>query len=163
MRKLLVVLFLLPVLVWADVLTGKVVSVHDGDTITVLDSIKKQHRIRLSGIDAPELSQAYGRRSRDHLTGLVASRNVQVEWQKHDKYRRVVGKVQVNGRDVNLEQLQAGFAWHYKKYESEQAYDDRKLYADAEQSARARGIGLWHDKNAVPPWEFRRQRANHDR
>lgn len=142
----------------AAVLSGKVVSVHDGDTITVLDEDKHQHRIRLAGIDAPELGQAFGRASREHLAGLVAGKQVSVEWQKHDKYRRVLGKVLVDGVDANLEQLRAGMAWHYRKYESEQSPAERKSYDETERNARATGLGLWQDRRPQPPWEYRQKR-----
>jgi endonuclease YncB( thermonuclease family) len=74
-------------------LTGRVVGVHDGDTITVLDADRTQHKIRLTGIDAPESKQAFGSRSKQHLSSLVYNRQVMVEWEKHDRYGRTVGVV----------------------------------------------------------------------
>ena len=87
--------FSFPVL--AETLSGRVVHVADGDTITVLDASKHLHKIRLSGIDAPERMQAYGNVSKKHLDSLVAGEAVTVEWSKHDKYQRIVGKVLKNG------------------------------------------------------------------
>ncbi len=84
---------LLPITASADSLTGKVVKVADGDSITVLDSINTQHRIRLQGIDAPEKGQAFGNASRKHLANLVAGKEVTVKWDKRDRYRRIVGFV----------------------------------------------------------------------
>ena len=139
-------------------LEGKVVSIADGDTITVLDSGEKQHRIRLTGIDAPESGQAFGTRSRQRLADLVFGKQVIVEYDKKDRYRRTLGKVIVDGRDANLEQIKSGMAWHYKYYESEQPPEDRKTYAEAEVEARAAKRGLWVDPNPVPPWDFRRGR-----
>ena len=92
----------------AETLSGRVVHVADGDTITVLDAGNQQHEIRLSGIDAPERKQAYGNASKKHLADLVADKSVSVEWNKHDKYQRIVGKVLQNGQDVCLEQIKAG-------------------------------------------------------
>jgi endonuclease YncB( thermonuclease family) len=137
------------------VLTGKVVKVVDGDTIYVLDDALTQQKIRLSGIDAPEKSQPYGLASRKHLASLVAGKSVTVEYTKHDRYGRIVGKVVIDGVDACLEQIKAGLAWHYKKYQNEQAAGDRKVYAQAENQARAERIGLWRDNNPRPPWEFR--------
>ena len=141
----------------ASTLQGKVVHIADGDTITVLDANNTQHKIRLQGIDAPEKAQAFGQRSKQSLHQLVHSKPVSVEYQKKDKYGRTVGKVVFNGLDVCLEQIKLGMAWHYKQYESEQTKEDREIYAQAELSARANAIGLWKDKQPIPPWEYRRQ------
>ncbi len=86
-------------------LVGRVVSIADGDTLTVLDSGDTQHRIRLSGIDAPESGQAFGTRSREHLADLVFGKGVRVEYDKRDRYGRTLGKVLIDGRDANLEQI----------------------------------------------------------
>jgi endonuclease YncB( thermonuclease family) len=88
--------------VWAEVLVGKVVAVADGDTITVLDDTKVQHKIRLAGIDAPERKQPFGQRARERLSELVFGKTVQVETEKTDRYGRQVGKVLIEGRDANL-------------------------------------------------------------
>ena len=90
----------LPVL--ATGLVGKVVSVADGDTVTVLDADRVQHKIRLSGIDAPERAQAFGKRSREYLASMVAGQQVAVETDKTDRFGRSIGKVLLQGRDINL-------------------------------------------------------------
>ena len=141
----------------AATLQGKVVNVADGDTLTVLDGHKTQHKIRLQGIDAPEKSQPFGQKSKQSLNQLVHSKMVTVEFEKKDKYGRTVGKVLLNDNDVCLEQLKLGMAWHYKKYASEQSKEDREIYAQAEQLAKSQAIGLWRDKNPMPPWDFRQQ------
>jgi endonuclease YncB( thermonuclease family) len=142
----------------AATIYGKVVGVADGDTITVLDADNTQHKIRLSGIDAPEKKQAFGQRSKQSLSDLVFSKTVAVETTKRDRYGREIGKVIVNGVDANLVQVQRGFAWHYKAYEREQPAIDRKVYANAENEARAARRGLWADVEPVPPWDFRHSR-----
>ncbi len=141
---------------FADTLTGKVVKITDGDTLYVLDANYEQHKIRLAGIDAPERKQAYGLASRKHLLSIVAGKQVTVEYQKRDRYRRIIGKVLVDGIDVCLEQVKAGLAWHYKKYQHEQSPEDQRLYADAEHKARNERLGLWRENNPNPPWEYRR-------
>ena len=141
--------------VQAETLLGKVVNVADGDTITVLDADKVQHKIRLAGIDAPEKKQAFGQRSKQNLSDLVFDKTVTVETYKRDKYKREVGKVLLEGVDANLVQVQRGMAWHYKAYEREQPVIDRKVYADAETEARTARRGLWADAEPVPPWDFR--------
>ena len=139
----------------AATIEGKVVGVADGDTITVLDATNTQHKIRLSGIDAPEKKQPFGNHSKESLSELVFAKTVTVETDKLDKYKRNVGKVQVNGVDANLEQVKRGMAWHYKAYEREQPAVDRKAYSDAENEANAARRGLWSDADPVPPWVFR--------
>ena len=140
----------------ADTLTGKVVKVADGDSITVLENTNTQHRIRLQGIDAPERKQAFGNASRKHLASLVAGKEVTVKWAKRDRYGRIVGTVIVDGHDMNLAQVKTGMAWFYRYYQKELSAENRKLYAQAEDEARANKKGLWQDKNPMPPWEWRR-------
>lgn len=142
----------------ADTLTGKVVHVADGDTITVLDDSRAQHVIRLAGIDSPEKRQPFGTKAKQHLSGLVAGQTVTVDYKKRDRYKRIVGKITLNGTDICLEQIRAGLAWHYKKYEKEQPEADRITYAAEEDAARARQIGLWSDPYPVAPWDFRKHR-----
>lgn len=142
----------------AETYVGRVVRVADGDTITVLDQAKVQHKVRLAGIDAPEKRQPFGQVSKRHLASLVADEMVLVEFMKRDRYRREVGKVVVGGRDVNLAQLEAGLAWHYRRYAHEQPYADRLEYAAAEAVAREAREGLWVDAQPVPPWEYRHRR-----
>ena len=137
-------------------LMGRVVGVHDGDTITILDLSKQQHKIRLAGIDAPEGKQPFGARSRQNLVSMVHTRTVTVNWQKRDHYGRIVGQVYAEGSDVGIEQVRSGFAWWYRAYAREQSAKDRKAFAAAEQDARAAKRGLWVDPHAVAPWDWRR-------
>ncbi len=112
---------------FADTLTGKVVKVADGDSITILDSTDTQHRIRLQGIDAPERKQAFGNASRKHLASLVAGKEVTVKWDKRDRYRRIVGFVIVDGQDMNLEQVKAGIGLWQDKHPMP-PWEWRRLY-----------------------------------
>lgn len=143
---------------FANTLTGLVVGIADGDTLTLLDAAHVQHKIRLAGIDAPEKKQAFGDRSKQSLSSLVFGKQVSVEWNKLDRYGRVIGKVILGKEDACLAQVRAGLAWHYKAYENEQSYADRERYARAELDARASKRGLWGEPNPLPPWEFRRAR-----
>lgn len=144
----------------AETIQGKVVRVADGDTIMVLDQAKTQHKIRLSGIDAPEKGMPFGQKSKQHLSDLVAGRMVMVETIKVDRYKRNVGKVLLDGQDANLAQVEAGFAWHYKAYQREQSPADRHVYSQAEERAREAKKGLWLDREPEPPWEWRKNRAS---
>lgn len=139
----------------ANELQGRVVGVSDGDTITVLDAKNQQHKVRLAGIDAPEKSQAFGQASKRQLSELVFGKAVVVEWQKLDRYGRIVGKVLLDGTDVCLEQIRKGLAWHYKKYAGDQSADDRQTYAAVEVEAREARIGLWLYASPEPPWDYR--------
>ena len=141
----------------AATLQGKVIGVADGDTLTLLDAQKNQHKIRLQGIDAPEKVQAFGNKSKQSLHEMVHGKEVFVDVQKKDKYGRSVGKILVNQTDACLEQIKRGMAWHYKQYANEQSPEDRDVYAQAESTARAQSLGLWKDKSPTPPWAFRKQ------
>jgi endonuclease YncB( thermonuclease family) len=95
----------------AETITGHVVAISDGDTITVLDSNKTQHKVRLAGIDAPEKAQPFGQASKKHLSDLVFNKDVTLDCSKTDKYRREVCVVMVNGKDANQAQVASGMAW----------------------------------------------------
>ena len=150
----------------AETLTGYVVGVSDGDTITVLDAQKRQYKIRLQGIDAPEKAQPFGQRSKENLSRLVFNKDVRVEWDKRDRYKRIVGKVWVQPSscatcpmtlDSGHAQITVGLAWWYRKYANEQPAQDRGAYEFSEQEAKARRVGLWLDADPIPPWEWRRR------
>ena len=160
-NKLIATFFLLiSCAIEAGTLQGKVVGVADGDSLTVLDNNKTQHKIRLQVIDAPEKAQAFGQKSKQSLHQLVHNKQVTVEFQKKDKYGRTVGKVLINGNDICLEQIKLGMAWHYTQYATEQPKEDRIAYQQAELAARGQALGIWKDQNAIPPWEFRKQTKN---
>lgn len=153
---------------WADTFTGRVVNVSDGDTVTVLDAGKQQHKVRLAGIDAPEKGQAFGRRAGEYLAQLVKGKQATVDWNKIDRYQRKVGKLLAappdcptceHTLDVNLAMVMAGYAWHYKAYAKEQSVEDRTRYDAAENEARFTRAGLWHDKNPIPPWDWRKMKS----
>jgi endonuclease YncB( thermonuclease family) len=143
----------------AGTLLGRVVPVADGDTVTVLDDTNTQHKIRLAVIDAPEKKQAFGNRSKESLSDLVFDKSVSVETEKRDRYGRQIHKVLVNGRDVNLVQVERGMAWFYRQCQREQSPNDRKMYEAAEDAAKDGKRGLWCDVAPVPPWEFRHTKS----
>ena len=153
-------------------LAGRVIRVADGDTITVLDHGQVEHKVRLSGIDAPEKNQPFGTLAKSHLSALVHGKTVVVVWHKRDRYRRIIGQVLVtafdcanaacaNGADAGLAQISSGYAWHYKQYEYDQTPKQRKAYALAEHQAQAGRHGLWIDLEPLPPWEFRHRQRGH--
>jgi len=125
--------------------------------------------VRLSGIDAPEKKQPYGTRAKQHLSELVFGKVVDVDWEKRDRYGRIIGVVLAPAAscaaanctktvDAGLAQLSAGFAWHYKQYAKEQPRAERERYAAAEHEAHLKRLGLWADPHPVAPWEWRHPR-----
>lgn len=136
----------------SEVLEGKVVGVHDGDTVNLLISGNKQVKIRLAQIDAPESDQAFGQKSRQTLASMVFNKNVKVEKETVDKYGRTVGTIFVDSIDVNREQIKQGMAWAYRQYLHDQSL------VDDEEKAKQSKVGLWSDPNPMPPWEYRHSR-----
>jgi endonuclease YncB( thermonuclease family) len=130
-------------------LTGKVVSVHDGDTLRVLDAAGTQHKVRLQGIDAPETKQAFGTKARNRLADLTMGKAVTVRVHGRDRYGRTLGTVEAAGQDANRQMVADGLAWHYVEYSKDAGL------AAAEREARAAGRGLWADKAPVAPWKWR--------
>lgn len=132
--------------------TGTVISVADGDTLTVLHA-GKQERVRLYGVDCPEKKQPFGTRARQ-LTGQLAFQKVvTVRVKDRDRYGRTVGEVVLpDGKVLNQELVRAGLAWWYRDY----AAGDAKL-ARLELEARAARRGVWSDPSSVPPWEYRKR------
>jgi endonuclease YncB( thermonuclease family) len=125
------------------------VSVTDGDTVRVLDAANVQHKVRLIGIDAPERGRPFGTVARDRLAGLAMGKAVSVRNDGRDKWGRTLGRIEVEGQDVNRQMVADGLAWHYVRYSK-----DARLAA-AERDARAAKRGLWADKAPVSPWEWR--------
>ncbi len=144
-------------LAMADTITGKVVSVADGDTVTILDASNTQHRIRLAQIDAPETahgknkpSQPFGNDSKQSLASLTFSKVVTASCSDTDRYGRFVCGITVDGLDVNREQVRRGMAMVYEKYAT-----DRTLYND-QKAAQAAKLGVWSEESTTPPWEWRK-------
>lgn len=138
------------------VLIGRVVRVHDGDSVT-LQQGDRRVTLRLAAVDAPELAQPHGEEARKALHACAFGRPVMVRAQGPDRHGRVVGQLESGGRDCALVLIEAGLAWHYKAYEREQPLADRAAYAAAERNARRRGIGLWSEPSPQPPWDYRRE------
>jgi len=138
---------------------GQVVAVQDGDTVTILDAARVQHRVRIAGIDAPEKSQAFGEASKQSLARLVHGRHVEARCPKRDRFGREVCSVFLGTRDVGLEQVRGGYAWWYRAYAREQTPDDRSTYEAAESDAREARRGLWNDPAPQPPSAFRRHQT----
>lgn len=132
-----------------------VVGITDGDTVTLLvddNGQRSQVRLRLTEIDTPERAQPWGTRARQALADKVFRRQVRIMSAGEDRYGRMLGRIYLDGRDINREMVREGHAWAYRQYLS-----DDSLLAD-ERRAREAGAGLWSLPQAqqVPPWEWRR-------
>jgi endonuclease YncB( thermonuclease family) len=138
--------------VQADTFEAKVISVADGDSITVL--LKQERiRVRLMEIDAPELKQAFGKRSQQSLAALCANKTARVTWTQKDRNGRTLGRVWCAGIDANAEQVRRGMAWVFDRY-----VKDRSLY-NLQNAARSARIGLWAEVAPIPPWQWRQARG----
>ena len=151
MFKLLITGLLLATSLFA--LEGRVVKVYDGDTITLLDKDMQQHRIRFYGIDAPEKSQSFGKRSQENLANMIAGKMVNVDVQAEDRYGRSVGIVYLDDVDINKRQVADGYAWAYMQYGGE-------IYKNDELKAREKKLGMWTDPNIEMPSEYRKRQKN---
>ncbi|MFH5924085.1 thermonuclease family protein [Roseomonas xinghualingensis] len=141
---------------WAAEILGRVVGLSDGDTITVLNSERRQVRVRLGEIDTPESRQPYGTRAQQALSELVFGKDVRVAVQDTDRYGRTVGRVYVGSLDVNAEMVRQGAAWVYRQYSR-----DRSLLAlEAEAKAARRGLWALPEAERTPPWEWRAAQRN---
>jgi endonuclease YncB( thermonuclease family) len=125
--------------------------IADGDTLTVLDDAKVQHKIRLHGVDAPEKGQAFGTKVRENLAVKVYGKTVRFEVVDVDRYLCQLVRNYLSDRFINLEMVHDGFAWRCFRY------DKTGAFTDAEREAREKNRGLWADPNPVAPWEYRRE------
>jgi endonuclease YncB( thermonuclease family) len=144
--------------------TAEVIKVYDGDTITVRQNGQKV-KVRLCGIDAPELRQAMGRESRDKLRSLLpTNQRVTLYITDTDRYGRKVAEVFVSDRtpqqpdqerNLNDEMVRTGLAYYYAQYAD--GCPNGRIFAQAEESAREKRLGVWGSPNAIKPWEYRKQ------
>jgi len=130
-------------------LTAKVIYLKDGDSFVVLDQNKEEVEVRMIDIDAPELYQAHGKKAKLFLSDLIKGKRVGLDYDKKDKFGRLLATVYLDTIDVNFAMVEAGYAWRYK-------YSKDKEIAAAEEKAHADRIGLWQDKNPEKPWNWRR-------
>ncbi|MFT4517760.1 MAG: endonuclease YncB(thermonuclease family) [Halioglobus sp.] len=132
-------------------LTGRVVRIADGDTVSILDRSNKQHKVRLYGIDTPERDQPHGSNARRALEGLVDNKQVGVIIVEKDDYGRTVGTLYQGDTNINATMILNGHAWWYRHYAPH-----NRLFADAEREAKEKGLGLWSQNNPTAPWDWRR-------
>jgi len=127
----------------------ELVSVHDGDSVTVRNQAGEILKLRLKGIDAPELKQPFGRASRDSLAAKLDGASLRAELGNKDKYRRILAVLYVGNEDINLWMVKQGWAWQY--------LSKREDMKEAELEARKDKLGLWEGDKPVLPWEWRKR------
>lgn len=136
-----------------DTIYGKVVSISDGDTFTLLLARNAQEKIRLHGIDCPEKGQAFGQAAKQKLSSLIFNKRIGIIRKGKDRYGRSIALVfDVNKTCINEEMIKSGLAWHYIKY------DQNPSWSNMEARARQLKLGLWSQPNAFPPWEWRKNK-----
>ncbi|HMR90624.1 MAG TPA: thermonuclease family protein [Saprospiraceae bacterium] len=134
-----------------DIISGKVIGIHDGDSITLLTETKTEIKVRLEGIDCPEKKQDFGTVAKQFTSDLIFSKNVTIQTTGKDRFGRTLGYVFLqDGTNLNEELLKAGLAWHFVKY------NKSARLAQLESDARSNRIGLWQLSTAIPPWDFRK-------
>lgn len=137
----------------AESISGRVVNVSDGDTVTILINEAETIKVRLSEIDAPEKNQPWGNKSKQALTALISNQNVTISAHGKDRYGRTLGTIYLNQKNINKLMVQNGEAWAYTKYVSDQEYF---LF---QEQAKTQKIGLWSIglDQPTPPWEWRQK------
>jgi endonuclease YncB( thermonuclease family) len=138
-------------------LAGKVSHVVDGDTFVLRDrgATPALRTIRFGAIDTPEFSQAHASAATRRLAALIEGKSVRASCYKHDPRGRDVCRVFLGGRDVALDMVAGGLAWHFVRFEKEQTEAERESYRAAELEAKRARRGLWADNTPMPPWDCR--------
>jgi endonuclease YncB( thermonuclease family) len=156
MRRLLLPLALLAAAgaARAETIEGKVVSVQDGDSLTIAGKDAKRRRVRLAEVDAPERRQPFGTESRRSLAAICQGKPATVEVVATDTHKRAVGKAKCGDIDASAEQVRRGMAW----VTARNTLPNSPL-PEMEANARLRGLGLWAGDKPEPPWEWRKRQA----
>lgn len=136
-------------------LFGKVIEVNSGDVITIFN-LNRPVRVRLLGVDAPEIDQTFGDVARKHLADLVYDKSVLVEYSGIDGDHSVNGRVSLEGIDVGAQMIRDGAAWADPNTQHRLSETDREVYQESEAAARSERRGLWQQENPIAPWEFAR-------
>ena len=139
-------------ILWAETITGKVITIVDGNTLEVFTTENETYKILLFGIDSPELNQEYGEEAKKFLEKLILNKSVNIEIQGKDRLGNRLGILTLNGEDIREKLLEAGLAWTA----------ERNPIAELEvikEKSREKGKGLWKEQEPTPPWIFRRQQT----
>lgn len=151
--KLVILLFLFSnSILCQTTLRGSIIGIKDGDTVVVLDSLNHQTTLRLAEIDCPENSQPFGNKAKQFTSQEIYRKQIKYVVTDIDRYGRSIAMIYYDdNKYLSAELIKSGLAWHYKRYSVS------KELANFENSARLQKVGLWHDKNPIEPWEWRRR------
>ena len=141
--------------VFADI-EGVITRVIDADTVIIKNIKGHKYKVRLLGIDAPETKQYFGKEAKNYLSNLVLGKALVVIGSNKDRYKRLLGKLVLDGEDINLKLVNDGMAWHYKRFKSSQNKKDQILYSNAEKYAKVNMLGLWAKELQIAPWQWRK-------
>ena len=133
------------------------VAISDGDTLTARcgkPGTYQQVKVRIAAIDAPELGQAYGQKSRQNLAQLCFGRRARIDPVERDRYGRTVAHVRCGDSDAATEQVRTGMAWVYTRYAA-----SRPQLAPLQRRARASSTGLWSQRRPQAPRAYRHRYA----
>ena len=137
---------------------NRLVKVVDGDTIRILDQKSNVIKVRLAGIDAPELRQQYGIQSRIALKKMLKDRKLTIQILNKDRYGRSVGIVYIDQLDVNHNMIKEGNAWAYRKYLKTLPGHKGIHYIEAETTSKLQKKGLWALDKPISPWQYRKEK-----
>ena len=153
MKKLLLLLLLVPFLSFSKTLSGKVVAIKDGDTVVVLDSLNNQTTLRLAEVDCPEKNQPFGTKAKQFTSEQIYFKTIKYVITDTDKYGRSIAMIyyDTDNKYLSAEIIKAGMGWHYKKYSTSNEL------ATFQENAKQNKIGLWIDNDPIEPSEFRRK------
>lgn len=153
MRKYIILLFF-PLFIFSQT-TAKVVRIKDGDTIVVLLSNNEQKTLRLAEVDCPESGQPFGKNAKQFTSSQVFGKEISFYETDTDRYNRTIAKIYYNnGKYLSAEIIKAGLGWWYYQYST-----DKEL-GKMQDLAKSKGLGLWQDKNAISPYEWRQINFN---
>jgi endonuclease YncB( thermonuclease family) len=145
-----ILLILLGISLTSSAFEAIVTAVTDGDTVKI-EYQNKTIKVRLAGIDTPELKQEFGQESKKALEEKVLNKWVFIIGEEKDRYGRLIADLKIESRWINKELVEEGYAWHYKQYS-----EDKEL-AHAEKKAKKLSRGIWSSNNPIPPWIYRRK------
>jgi len=152
--KFLIVTFLCSLHIIFAQTTAKVIAIKDGDTIVVLLEGNIQKTLRLAEVDCPESGQPFGKNAKQYTSDQVFGKQITFTPTEEDRYGRTIAKIYYDGKYLSEEIIKAGFGWWYFKYSKD------KNLGDLQKIAMANNLGLWQDKNAIAPWDYRQQVRN---
>ncbi|MBF8457147.1 thermonuclease family protein [Kaistella sp. G5-32] len=149
--KYLLIIFLCVTIFYTAQINAKVIHVKDGDTVVVLLEDNIQKTLRLAEVDCPESGQPFGKNAKEFTSTQIFGKQITFIATDEDRYGRTIAKIYYENKYLSEEIIRAGFGWWYYQYSKD------KNLGILQKQAEDKKIGLWQDKNAVSPWDYRKQ------